>query len=105
MRRKDTKRKEKRKALKERKAAEKAKKKEEIRQLKNIKKKEILTKIEQLKEATGNKELAFKEAEIEDEFDPSKHDQMMQVGISAELFFSSFEKGAVEFEVNPTMFK
>jgi protein KRI1 len=52
---------------------------EEIRQLKNLKRKEIMDKLDQLKEVTGNPEMAFTSKDIEDEFDPDAHDAMMQV--------------------------
>lgn len=58
---------------------EKEEKQEEIRQLKNLKKKEILERLEQLKEITGNPDVGFSAKDIEDDFDPAAHDQMMQV--------------------------
>ena len=38
-----------------------------------------MSKIEKLREITGNKTLAFDEGDLEDDFDPKKHDEMMQV--------------------------
>ncbi|KAL4236583.1 KRRI-Interacting protein 1 [Mactra antiquata] len=78
LRRKDTKRTEKRKETKERKKMEKEKKKEELKQLKKLKRQEILSKIEKLKQITGNKHLGFNEEELDDDFDPEKHDKMME---------------------------
>merc|ERR1712156_916541 len=42
-----------------------------------MKRKEILEKIEKLRKITGNDELAFKDEDLEDDFDPDKHDERM----------------------------
>lgn len=78
VRSKDNKRALKRQEVKERKQREKDQKQEEIRQLKNLKKKEILEKLEQLKEVTGNPSVGFSAQDIEEDFDPTAHDKMMQ---------------------------
>lgn len=54
MRRKDTRRSQKRAEIRQRKEEEKRQKKEELKQLKALKRKEIEEKIEKLKEITGN---------------------------------------------------
>lgn len=54
MRKKDTRRAQKRAKVRERKEKEKQRKKEELKQLKALKRKEIEEKIEKLKEITGN---------------------------------------------------
>ena len=46
-------------------------------QLKAMKRKEILEKIQKLRKITGNDELAFKDEDLEDDFDPDKHDERM----------------------------
>ena len=78
VRRKDTKRSDKRKEIKERKKHEKELKKEELKQLKNLKKKEIVSKLDKLKEITGNASIGFNDDDLNEDFDPKKHDEMMQ---------------------------
>ncbi len=79
MRRKDTKRKEKREEYKQRKEAEKQKKKEEIKRLKNLKRKEIQDKIEKLKRITGNFDLKLNVEDLDKDFDPDEYENKMQV--------------------------
>ena len=77
MRRKDQSRKEKRDEIKDRKIREKEKKREELMQLKALKRKEIIDKIDQLRKITGNDTLAFKDEDLEEDFDPDKYDERM----------------------------
>ncbi|KAK3091536.1 hypothetical protein FSP39_020586, partial [Pinctada imbricata] len=86
VRQKPSKRSEKRKEIRDRKEKEKEKKKEELKQLKNLKKKEILRKIDQLKDISGNPEMGLSEGDLDEDFDPSKHDQMMQKYFSEEYY-------------------
>lgn len=58
---------------------EKDRKKQEIKQLKNMKKQEIMDKIDRLKEVTGNQSLGLSLEDLEGDFDPKKHDEIMKV--------------------------
>lgn len=93
LRQKDTRRKEKRDAVKQRKEEEKQKKKEELKVLKALKRKEILKKIEKIKSITGNNELGLEPEELEEEFDPEAHDKKMR-----ELFNDDYYEGAEDAE-------
>nr|XP_006631667.1 PREDICTED: protein KRI1 homolog [Lepisosteus oculatus] len=78
VRTKDDRRKRKREEVKDRKKKEKEQKQEELKQLKNLKRKEIMEKLRQLQELTGNSSLAFSQGDLEGDFDPQHHDQLMQ---------------------------
>ncbi|XP_047370842.1 protein KRI1 homolog [Vespa velutina] len=77
LRKKDTRRAQKRVELKKRKQEEKIRKKEELKQLKALKRKEIEEKIEKLKEITGNDDIHFNDIDLEGDFDPAEHDRKM----------------------------
>ena len=79
MRRKETKRKEKRDEYKKRKEAEKNKKKEEIKRLKSIKRKEITEKINKIKKTTGYDNLQLDVDYLNTDFDPAEYEKRMQV--------------------------
>lgn len=58
---------------------EKEQKQEQLKQLKNLKRNEIVEKLKKLQELTGNEQLAFSQVDLDGDFDPEQHDQLMQV--------------------------
>ncbi|XP_072942540.1 protein KRI1 homolog [Epargyreus clarus] len=82
----DERRARKRAELRTRKEDEKKKKMEEIARLKALKLKEIQEKIARIKMVTGNEELAFKDEDIEGEFDPEEHDRRMRAIFDEEYY-------------------
>ena len=100
MRRKDTKRTEKRHSDKERKALEKEKKKEELKRLKNLKKKEIVDKLKQVEQVSGASALGFEHIDLDGEFDPEEHDRKMQ-----KLFDDEYYTKDVRHPLAPRLFR
>ncbi|XP_022816220.1 protein KRI1 homolog [Spodoptera litura] len=92
---KDDRRSKKRQEVRTRKEEEKKKKMEEIARLKALKLKEIQEKIAKIKEVTGNEELAFREEDLESEFDPEEHDKRMREIFDEEYYGDADEQKPV----------
>ncbi|XP_008544758.1 protein KRI1 homolog [Microplitis demolitor] len=97
MRKKDTRRAEKRAEVKKRKEQEKLRQKEELKRYKMLKRKEIMDKIAQLKEITGNDDLKVDILDFEGDFDPSEHDRKMQELFNDEYYQDVDENAKPEF--------
>uniref|UniRef100_A0A670YWI4 Protein KRI1 homolog n=1 Tax=Pseudonaja textilis TaxID=8673 RepID=A0A670YWI4_PSETE len=77
VRRKDEYRKEKRQEIRERKR-KREQKQQELKHLKNLKRQEILERLEKLHKITGRAGNSFQESDLEGDFDPHLHDQLME---------------------------
>ncbi|XP_058804622.1 protein KRI1 homolog [Phymastichus coffea] len=86
LRKKDTRRAQKRAEVKLRKEQEKLQKREELKQLKAMKRKEIEEKLEKLKEITGNDDLPFDILDLDDDYDPEKYDKQMSQVFNKEYY-------------------
>ncbi|XP_076287714.1 protein KRI1 homolog [Lasioglossum baleicum] len=95
MRKKDTRRAQKRAEVKQRKEEDKLRKREELKQLKALKRKEIEEKIEKLKEITGNEDIKFNDVDLDGDFDPNEYDKKM-----SEMFNDDYY-GAPEEDIKP----
>jgi len=89
------KRKRKRKERKQRKETEKQKFREELNCLKKLKKEEIVSKLKEVQEITGTN--VFKEEDLEEDFDPEKHDGKMKQ-LFNDQFYGQSDKEKPHFD-------
>ncbi|CAK9806704.1 Protein KRI1 homolog [Anthophora plagiata] len=97
LRRKDTRRSEKRAKLRQRKEDEKLKKEEELKQLKALKRKEIEEKIEKVREITGTDNIQFNDIDLEGDFDPNEYDRKMTEIFNEDYYAVPEEDAKPEF--------
>lgn len=88
LRRTDDRRKIKRQEVKDRKVREKAEKMDEMKKLRELKGQEIEERLNKLREITGNERMAFDTNDLDDDFDPAKHDERMKT-----LFDDDYYRG------------
>ncbi|XP_007430266.1 protein KRI1 homolog [Python bivittatus] len=97
VRRKDEHRKEKRQETRERKRKEREQKQQELKRLKNLKRQEILERLEKLHKITGRAGSSFQEGDLEGDFDPNLHDQLME-NFFGDEYYGAGEEEKPEFE-------
>ncbi|XP_032066199.1 protein KRI1 homolog [Thamnophis elegans] len=97
VRRKDEHRKEKRQKIQERKIKEREQKQQELKHLKNLKRQEILERLEKLHKITGRAGNSFQESDLEGDFDPHLHDQLME-NYFGDVYYEVGEEEKPQFE-------
>ncbi|XP_011497007.1 PREDICTED: protein KRI1 homolog [Ceratosolen solmsi marchali] len=97
LRKKNTRRAEKRVELKIRKRQKNVKNQEELKQLKALKRKEIEAKLKKLKEITGNNDLQFNKLDLEEDFDPDEYDMKMSQIFNDEYYTEQTDTKKPEF--------
>jgi protein KRI1 len=87
VRKEDEKRKQERERRKERKDREKRVKEAEIKRLKNLKRQELMSRLEKIGQIGGiNENIGIDIDELDEEWDPVKHEQMMQKQFGSEYY-------------------
>eukprot|EP00299_Pterocystis_sp_00344_P019094 c9506_g1_i1.p1 GENE.c9506_g1_i1~~c9506_g1_i1.p1 ORF type:complete len:570 (-),score=177.13 c9506_g1_i1:45-1703(-) len=86
VRKKESKRKQKREETQSRKEEIKLQKQEEIKRLKALKREEIAEKLKQIQQIAGAEGLKFDESLLDDDFDPERFDQQMQQTFDDEYY-------------------
>ncbi|XP_063150563.1 protein KRI1 homolog isoform X2 [Candoia aspera] len=97
VRRKDERRKEKRQETRERKRKEREQKQQELKHLKNLKRQEILERLEKLRKITGRAGSSFQAGDLEGDFDPKLHDQLME-NFFGDEYYGAGEEEKPQFE-------
>lgn len=69
----------------ERKESDKIRRTEELKRLKNLKKQEIVRRLQQLKEITGNEDIGISALDLDADFDPDAHDQVIEKALGADF--------------------
>ncbi|XP_017695625.1 PREDICTED: protein KRI1 homolog, partial [Lepidothrix coronata] len=97
VRRRDERRKEKREQLRERKKKERARRREELKQLKNLKRQELAARLARIRDASGSDAFGLTDSQLQEDFDPAQHDQLMAEWFGEE-YYGRGEEEKPQFE-------